>query len=193
MHASFFRPAAAIVLATLASSTLTAANWPGFRGPNASGVGSTSGLPAEFGPKKNVVWKTPLPTGKSSPVLTGEHIFLTAWEKNNLLTIAMDRKTGKVLWRQAIRRDRSEQLHQLNSPASSTPVTDGTNVYVFFGDLGLVSYGPDGNAGVCAGRVCGSDRRSFSPANLHGMSASPIVVDDRIILASRRGIVPARG
>ena len=184
MHASFFRPAAAIVLATLASSTLTAANWPGFRGPNASGVGSTSGLPAEFGPKKNVVWKTPLPTGKSSPVLTGEHIFLTAWEKNNLLTIAMDRKTGKVLWRQAIRRDRSEQLHQLNSPASSTPVTDGTNVYVFFGDLGLVSYGPDGNERW---------RVRLGPfTNLHGMSASPIVVDDRIILTTVRLISGGR-
>ena len=63
----------------IAASTLTAANWPGFRGPNSSGVGSAEALPLEFGPGKNVVWKTDLPTGKSSPVLTEKHIFLTAW------------------------------------------------------------------------------------------------------------------
>lgn len=175
MHASFFRLSAGIVVATLTASTLPAANWPGFRGPNASGVASTSALPIEFGPKNNVVWKTSLPAGKSSPVLSSQHIFLTGREGDNLLTIAMDRKTGKVLWRQAIRRDRSEQLHQLNSPASSTPATDGTNVYVFFGDLGLISYGPDGNERW---------RVRLGPfTNLHGMSASPIVVDDKIILA----------
>src|SRR6185295_5119532 len=44
--------------------------WSQFRGPNGSGVSSTTGLPEEFGPAKNVVWKTALPPGHSSPVLT---------------------------------------------------------------------------------------------------------------------------
>jgi outer membrane protein assembly factor BamB len=145
MHALFFRASAGLILPALLTAPLTAADWPGFRGPNGSGVAATSVLPVKFSPTENVVWKTPLPAGKSSPVLTDQHIFLTAGQENDLLTIAMDRKTGQVLWRQAVQRDRSEQLHQLNSPASSTPATDGTNVYVFFGDFGLVSYGPDGN------------------------------------------------
>jgi len=37
--------------------------WPQFRGPNGSGVGQTTGLPSEFGPDKNVIWKKTVPTG----------------------------------------------------------------------------------------------------------------------------------
>ena len=48
--------------------------WSQFRGPNGSGVNETTGLPTEFGPDKNVVWKTELPTGYSSPVFTKEYI-----------------------------------------------------------------------------------------------------------------------
>jgi hypothetical protein len=43
--------------------------WPQYRGPNGSGVGSANHLPTEFGPDKNVVWKTPVPFGHSSPVI----------------------------------------------------------------------------------------------------------------------------
>ena len=50
------------------AALLSGADWPQFRGPNASGVSDTVGLPSEFGPSKNVVWKTALPAGHSSPV-----------------------------------------------------------------------------------------------------------------------------
>ena len=33
--------------------------WSRFRGPNGTGVSSSTGLPAEFGPTKNVIWKAP--------------------------------------------------------------------------------------------------------------------------------------
>ena len=44
--------------------TLPASEWTQFRGPNGAGTSSDSGLPTEFGPNKNVVWKTVLPKGK---------------------------------------------------------------------------------------------------------------------------------
>src|SRR3954452_4861067 len=79
--------------------TVTASDeWSQFRGPNGTGVSETKGLPAEFGPKKNVVWKTPLPAGHSSPVLTRDRIFVTAHDKDKLYVIALDRQTGKILW-----------------------------------------------------------------------------------------------
>ena len=56
----------------IAASTLTAANWPGFRGPNSSGVGAAEALPLEFGPEKNVVWKTELPLGEVVAGADGE-------------------------------------------------------------------------------------------------------------------------
>ena len=136
-----------ILLALLSVGTPIsgAADWSRYRGPNGSGVSDTVGLPVEFGPTKNVVWKTNLPPGHSSPVLTEDRIFLTAFEDQVLLTFCLDRKTGEILWRRVAPRDRTEKLDRRNTPASPTPVTDGENVYVFFGDFGMLSYDPAGN------------------------------------------------
>ena len=72
-----------------------AADWPRFRGPNGTGVAETSALPDSIGPDKHVVWKTALPPGHSSPVISGDHIFLTAFEGDKLLTLALDRGQRK--------------------------------------------------------------------------------------------------
>ena len=69
-------------------------DWSRFRGPNGSGVTETTGLPVEIGPETNVVWKTPLPPGHSSPILTDDGIFLTAFEGKKLLTIGLDLARG---------------------------------------------------------------------------------------------------
>ena len=74
-----------LFVAVLLLSPLTLAasdEWSQFRGPNGTGVSETKGLPAEFGPNKNVVWKTALPAGHSSPVLTRDRIFVTAHDKD---------------------------------------------------------------------------------------------------------------
>ena len=148
--------------------------WARFRGPNGSGVSDTKGLPLRFGPNQNLIWKTPLPPGHSSPVLTDERVFLTAARGENLLTLSLDRKTGRLLWERAARRDRTEAVDDRNTPASPTPVTDGEAVYVFFPDLGLVSFDLDGR-----------ERWRFPLGpfnNLYGMGASPILVDDKVVL-----------
>jgi outer membrane protein assembly factor BamB len=154
-------------------TTASGENWTSFRGPNGSGV-SSEAAPVEIGPDKNVVWKIPVPAGTSSPVLTADRIFLTAWEPGKLVTLALHRETGRLLWRREIPQPREEQRHNLNSPASSTPVTDGVNVYVFFGDFGLAAYGPDGKELWL---------RPMGPfANLHGMGASPVLAGNRLLL-----------
>jgi len=154
--------------------SVNGAEWDRFRGPNGSGVSETSGLPAEFGPAKNLVWKTALPPGHSSPVLSGTRIFLTAYEGDKLLTLALDRTSGKILWRREAPRPRKERVDSRNSPASPSPVSDGKNVYVFFADYGLVSYGLDGNERW---------KLPLGPFdNLYGMGASPIVAGDKIVL-----------
>jgi outer membrane protein assembly factor BamB len=66
-------------LAILAGSCC-AADWPQYRGPNGSGVGEAGRLPTEFGPAKNVVWKTPVAPGNSSPVFGGGLMFITGTE-----------------------------------------------------------------------------------------------------------------
>jgi outer membrane protein assembly factor BamB len=149
-------------------------DWPRFRGPNGTGIQDTGRLPAEVSATRNVVWKTALPPGYSSPIVSGDRIFLTAFEGEKLLTIALDRASGRELWRRESPRDRHEKLDQRNGPASPTPVADGKNVYVFFPDYGLLSY------------TFAGEERWRTPLgpfnNVYGMAASPMLAGDRVIL-----------
>ncbi len=173
--------ATSLVAALIAFGPLTrsaAEDWLQFRGPNGSGVSATTGLPVEFGPKKNVLWKTELPPGHSSPVLTKNRIFVTAHtkdkENHKLLVICLDRQTGRILWQREVPRSRSGRLQNVNGPASPSPVTDGSNVYAFFQEFGIVSYD-----------TAGKERWKLplGPFNMfYGFGASPILVDDKLVL-----------
>ena len=155
-------------------ASVRAADWPRFRGSNGSGVADAAGLPDKFGPASNVVWKTALPLGHSSPVLSGDRIFLTGADDGKLYTFCLSRETGRILWRRECPRSRSEALDKRNTAASPTAATDGKNVYVFFGDFGLISYGFDGNERW---------RLPLGPFhNVYGMGGSPIVAGDKVIL-----------
>ncbi|UCC40692.1 MAG: serine/threonine protein kinase, partial [Candidatus Aminicenantes bacterium] len=50
-----------LAIPSLAQQKSSSYDWPQFRGPNGSGVGQTTGLPSEFGPDKNVIWKKTIP------------------------------------------------------------------------------------------------------------------------------------
>ena len=151
-----------------------AGEWARFRGPNGSGVAETGALPAEFGPTRNVIWKTDLPQGYSSPVVFGNRIYLTGFRAGQLLSFALDRATGKVLWERQAPRDRREKLDQRNHPASPSAATDGERVYFFFADYGLLAYDVNGKE---------LWRRPLGPFNnIYGMGASPILVDDVVVL-----------
>src|SRR6266542_4191888 len=101
-----------IIVALAALTPGPAGEWPRFRGPNGSGVAETGVLPAEFGPARNVIWKTDLPQGYSSPIIFGNRIYLTGFRAGQLLSFALDRATGKVLWERQAPRDRREKLDQ---------------------------------------------------------------------------------
>src|SRR6476620_5439404 len=115
-------------------------DWSRFRGPNGSGISETAGLPLTFGPSENVIWKTELPFGHSSPILTEDCIYLTAAREGKLVTIALDRPTGKVLWERPAPRPRTEKLDNRNGPAGPSPAVDGKDIYVFFADYGVLAY-----------------------------------------------------
>jgi outer membrane protein assembly factor BamB len=147
--------------------------WPQFRGPNGSGVGTGAGYPVEFGPGKNVVWKAALPYGQSSPVVVAARVYVTASEGSKLLTISLDAKTGKEIWRREIGSRRQHKTYAANDPASPSPAADETGVYVFFPDFGLVAYNADGMERW---------RMPLGPfKNFYGMAASPILAGNTII------------
>ncbi len=163
-----------MLICILLSTFLAAADWNQFRGPNASGIAAAKGLPQEFGPGKNMTWKAELPAGKSSPVFAGKRIFLTGHEGEKLVTLCIDRESGRTLWRREVDRARQEKRHKLNDPAAPTPVTDGDNVYVFFPDLGMVAYSNDGR----------EKWKLPLPAmpSMQGVAGSPILAGNRLIL-----------
>ncbi len=158
---------------TVAGAAAGEAVWDRFRGPNGSGVSTESGIPEDFGPETNLVWKTDLPDGLSSPVFARDSVLLTGFEGDMLQTFALDRRTGRIQWRREVKRDRSGKLRRPNNPASPSAATDGSNAFVFFQDFGMLAYGPDGNE---------LWRIPLGPFNNPmGMGASPVYVDGRVI------------
>lgn len=154
-----------------------AVRWPQFRGDNSSGVAAEGGTyPTEFDSTKNLLWKTPLPPGHSSPCIWGNRIFLTAFDKSTrkLETICLDRTNGQIIWRQPAPADRIEKVHATGSPAVATPGTDGERVYVYFGSCGLLCYD-------MAGRELWKVPLPM-PVTTQGTGASPIVVGELVLL-----------
>lgn len=150
------------------------AEWRQFRGPNGSGVAPETGLPVSFGAGQNLVWRTALAPGYSSPVVTRDRVFVTAHEGPTLFTICLDRDSGKVLWRRESPKHLAEKPKGPNSPVSPSPATDGRNVYVLFDVFGLISYGPDGEERW---------RLPLAPFNTpYGFGSSPVLEGDTLLL-----------
>ena len=166
-------------LAVAASQDSEAEIWSRFRGPNGSGVLETQNLPAELA-KDTALWRCPLPKGFSSPVLSDSLVFLTGAEGEKLLTFAVDRATGKVVWKKEAPRDRKEKLDSRNDPASPSAVVDEDVVVVFFPDFGLLAYDHRGEE---------LWRRALGPfTNVYGMGASPILYENSVLLACDQAV-----
>src|SRR5258708_438984 len=130
-------------LVLLAFVALGDDQWPQFRGPGGLGIGNEkASLPSEFGLTKSLLWKTELPLGHGSPCVWGDRIFVTGFNSSAKKpeVIAVNRKDGKIAWRQTIPAKEIEKVHAISSPATSTPVTDGERIYVYNGSYGILAY-----------------------------------------------------
>ncbi len=157
------------------SSAKAGESWPQFRGVNATGVATSNApLPDKVSPDSSVIWKVPLPPGHSSPTIFGDRIFLTAEHDSKLMTIGIDRATGKILWEAEAPYEKLESIHRIGSHCQATPATDGERVVTLFGSSGLYCY--DRNGKALWKRPMGPFRNEF------GAGTSPIIVDDRVIL-----------
>jgi len=166
------------------------AEWPQFRGPGGRGASANTGLPLTWSADKNVVWKTALPgPGASSPIVAGGRIFLTCYsgfgvgrsgtgEMSDLKlhVVCLDRDSGRLLWDRPVAPQLPEQarIREDHGYASSTPVTEGERVYVFFGKSGALAFD-------LAGKQLW---RTDLGSNLHGWGsgASPVVFGDLLIV-----------
>ncbi len=177
-----------------------AAEWPQFRGPGGSAVSTEKGLPAEWGPDKNVAWKAKLPGyGWSCPVVWGNKVFVTTAVSDNQPkpsggfgpggmgggrppeavykweVYCLSAADGKVLWKQtAAEKKPAITANPSNGYATETPATDGERVYAYFGMTGVFCYDLDGNL------VWKADLGAYRI--MHGTASSPVLDGNRLFI-----------
>ncbi len=126
---------AAGVFGGLAIVTVSAENWPAWRGPAMNGISTEAGLPIKWSTEENIAWKLPMPgRSGSTPIIWNEHIFLnigTADGSGDLELWALNRADGKVMWKGPIAG--GNHLERKQNMSSPSPVTDGQTVWVMTG------------------------------------------------------------
>jgi outer membrane protein assembly factor BamB len=151
--------------------------WPRFRGPDGSGVADGQMPPVEIGPDKNVKWKTPAPSGLSSPIVAGDKVVITAFENGKLYTIAYKLKDGAETWRTEAPAKKIEAYHKTEgSPATSTPATDGKRIVSYFGSCGLFCFDLSGK------ELWRFEMPTVASGGDFGSGVSPIIAEGLVVL-----------
>jgi outer membrane protein assembly factor BamB len=178
------------LLAALPTAPLPAADWPNWRGPNQDGSSPEKGLPATFSRTENVLWNAPLPgPSGSTPIISGDHVFVASTDETTktCVAIALDRKTGKELWRAKVAdgmgRDR------MSTFSNSSPLTDGKHVWFFYGTGDLACF--DFSGKQLWQRNIEKDYGQF--AFLWTFSTSPTLVEGRLLLQVLQRNEPVSG
>jgi outer membrane protein assembly factor BamB len=181
-------------------SLVYAENWPSWRGPEATGVSSETGIPAQWDLSKNIKWKVKVPgLGHSSPIIWGDRIFITTAVNSNPAeedfqkgfpmvnrksdtgdiswkVLCYERATGKLLWEKtAITQKPANGRHIKNSYASQSPVADGAYVFAFFGDQGMYCFDFNGKL------VWSKNLGSFTMRSNWGLGSSPVLYKNFVI------------
>jgi outer membrane protein assembly factor BamB len=186
-----------------------ALRWPSFRGLGARGWVDGKATPTKWDvvKKTNVRWKTRIPgLGLSSPIVWGDRVYVTTAvsEKDDarlkvglygeikpaddnsvhkFQLLALDRRTGEVLWTRSAHEGVPKiQRHTKSSHANSTPATDGKNIVAFFGSEGLFCYDVDGELmwKKDLGRLDSGYYRVKKAQ--WGFGSSPVIHDGRVIV-----------
>lgn len=193
----------------LFAMVVSAQNWPTFRGPGARGVAEKQNLPVtwDVASGKNIAWKTEIPgLGLSSPIVWGSHVFLTTAVSSNpnmvfeatlkgeldrrqdeavqeFRVLALDKKTGKVVWNVLAGKTKPRVLrHPHNSYASPTPVTDGKYLVAFFGSEGLFCFDLKGKL-IWKKDLGALDQGAFDlPDYQWGSASSPVLWQGKVYL-----------
>lgn len=126
---------------TLSCLLLPAENWPQWRGPAFDGSSSEKNLPAEFSTTNNVKWAVDMPgPAASTPIIWADHVFVSSIDRQarTLVAMALDRRTGKVLWQHEV--GPGSHLDDKSNFASPSPVTDGALAIFYFGNGDLAAF-----------------------------------------------------
>ncbi len=168
-----------------------ASPWARFRGPGGNALAEGAKLPTEWSASENVIWKCDLPGfGTSSAIALGDKLYVTCYSGygeggeggslSDLMrhVVCVNRESGEIAWQKAIKPVGDDENYggfmALHGYASNTPVTDGENIYVYFGSSGLYAFTPAGEQLWHASAGDGTDG--------WGSAASPVIYGDLVIV-----------
>ena len=117
-----------------------AGDWQQWRGPEFNGTSPEKGLPEKWSQTEGVKWSLDLPgISGATPIVSGGLVFVMSPDaENKQWLMAVDRKTGKLAWKQNIA-DGALSKGRGNS-TSPSPVTDGKTVGALVGTGQLVAF-----------------------------------------------------
>ncbi len=118
-------------------SKVAPTDWPEWRGPNRDGtVNTPSDPPTQWSETEHVAWRTPIAgRGHASPTVLENQIFVPTAVENpdQQWVIALDRTTGKPLWKTIVHEGSYPTGgNDKSSFASSTIATDGSRLFANF-------------------------------------------------------------
>ena len=173
-----------VAMATAAS--LSAENWPQWRGPAKNGVSTEKGLPLKWSTTENIAWKLAMPgRSGSTPIIWGETIFLnigTADGSGDLELWALDRADGRTKWKRHIAS--GNHIERKQNMSSPSPVTDGRTVWVMTGVGVLKAF--DFKGTELWARDIQKDYGRFGLN--YGYASSPLLLDGDLILQVIHGM-----
>jgi len=186
----------ALTFAVAIFTATTTNNWPGFRGANSNQLPLEQKLPDEWSTTKNLSWKYDLKgRGWSCPIVWENKVFFTnAVLENQALVpaapgggraenpddvvynfevICLDLNSGAEIWKKVAYHGLPKyKTHRDNNYAPETMVTDGKNVYAYFGMTGLYCFDMDGN------KVWEKDLGTYPMQSGWGTSTSPLLYNN---------------
>ncbi len=147
------------------------AQWNQFRGANGSGIAG-DGHPPVAPDASHLAWESDVPPGLSSPVVAGDAVVLTGLDAGRLVTLALDKRSGVLLWKREAPDVPLAKVHETSSPAASTAAADDLRIIVYFGSYGVLAYDHEG-----------AEQWRLElpvPKSLYGASTSPILDRGRV-------------
>ena len=123
--------------------SVSATDWPWWRGPHRNGVANPDqDPPMRWSASENILWKSPIPgRGHGSPTVVGTQVFVaTADEEHQVQSVlCFDRRTGQRIWKTDVHHGALETKgNKKSSQASCTVACDGRRIFVNFLNNGAV-------------------------------------------------------
>lgn len=176
-HASMVALAAASAMASVSAS-----DWPEWRGPSRDGRSSETNLPSTWSPQgDNLAWRIPIGS-RSSPVAFGNRLYINSPVGDLATTqerlVAIDVESGKIVWERRFSQYLSDVPQHRASWASPAVDPETGNIYIFTVAAQLVCVAPDGT--VLWDRSLPDE---YGAVTTHGgRTTSPIIEGDKVIL-----------